>query len=86
MFFIQVMPKLVFSSTLVSVLYHLGVMQAIITVTAGVMRRAMGTTAAESVHAAAAIFVGPVCITPVLSFCHILLLSSYFCSSRCISS
>jgi nucleoside permease NupC len=47
-------------STAVSVLFYLGVMQAFIRAVAWVMQFTMGTTAAESVNAAANIFIGQV--------------------------
>lgn len=56
----QVMPTVVFFSTVVSVLYHLGVMQFVITKVAWVMQVTMGTTAGESLTTAANIFIGQV--------------------------
>ena len=53
-----VLPTIVFFSALMSVLYHLGVMEKIVHVVAMVMQRTMGTSGAESLSAAANIFVG----------------------------
>jgi CNT family concentrative nucleoside transporter len=53
-----VLPTIIFMSSLMSVLYHLGVMQKIVEVTAKIMMKVMGTSGAESLSAAANIFVG----------------------------
>ena len=53
-----VLPTIVFFSALMSVLYHLGVMQKLVYMVAWVMQRTMGTSGAESLSAAANIFVG----------------------------
>lgn len=53
-----ILPTIVFFSSLMSVLYHLGVMQAIVRVLAWVMMRTLGTSGAESLSAAGNIFVG----------------------------
>lgn len=53
-----VLPTIIFMSSLMSVLYHLGVMQKVVEWTAKVMMKVMGTSAAESLAAAANIFVG----------------------------
>jgi len=53
-----VLPTIVFFSSLMSVLYHLGVMQRLVIGIAWVMQRTMGTSGAESLSAAANIFVG----------------------------
>ncbi|MRC56936.1 hypothetical protein GH877_30225, partial [Bacillus thuringiensis] len=52
----QVLPVVIFFSTIISMLYYLGVMQVIIHKVAWVMQVAMGTTAGESLTAAANIF------------------------------
>jgi len=54
----QVLPTIIFFSSLMSVLYHLGVMQWIVAAFAKVMTRFMGTSGAESLSASANIFVG----------------------------
>lgn len=56
--FWQVLPVMVFFSCVTTILYHLGIMQAIISKMAFVMHFTLGTTAAESLCAAANIFVG----------------------------
>lgn len=53
-----VLPTIIFMSSLMSVLYHIGIMQKIVEVTARVMMKVMGTSGAESLSAAANIFVG----------------------------
>ena len=54
------MPVVVFLSSVISVLYYLGIMQIVILKLAWIMQRTMGTTAAESVNAAGNIFIGQV--------------------------
>jgi len=65
-----VLPTIVFFSALMSVLYYFGVMQFIVTVLAKVMQRLLGVSGAESLSAAANIFVGhteaPLVIKPYL--------------------
>ena len=53
-----VLPTIIFFSSLMSVLYHLGVMQQIVKVLARLMMLTMGTSGAESLSAAGNIFVG----------------------------
>jgi len=55
---LQVLPVIIFHSSVVSVLFYWGVMQYIIRKMAWVMQFTMGTTAAESLNAAASIFLG----------------------------
>lgn len=57
-FFVMVLPTIIFMSSLMSILYHLGVMQIVIKGTAKVMVKVMGTSGAESLSAAANIFAG----------------------------
>src|SRR5712691_10248092 len=57
-FAFRVLPTIIFFSSLMSVLYYLGVMQRVVKAMAWVMQRAMGTSGAESLSAAANIFVG----------------------------
>ncbi|XP_025095452.1 solute carrier family 28 member 3-like isoform X2 [Pomacea canaliculata] len=70
-FVMQVLPVVMFFSCVITMLYHLGIMQAIIGKIALVMRCTLGTTAAESLCAAGNIFVGqteaPIMIRPFLS-------------------
>jgi len=56
----QVLPVIVFLSSVVSVLFYWGVMQYLIRKLAWVMQFTMRTTAAESLNAAANIFLGMV--------------------------
>ena len=53
-----VLPTIIFFSSLMAVLYHLGVMQRVVSVLAYAMRRTMGTSGAETLSAAGNIFVG----------------------------
>ncbi|MHB8079398.1 MAG: NupC/NupG family nucleoside CNT transporter [Candidatus Krumholzibacteriia bacterium] len=57
-FVIHVLPTIIFFSSLMAVLYHLGIMQRVVGALAWVMRRTMGTSGAESLCCAANIFVG----------------------------
>jgi CNT family concentrative nucleoside transporter len=57
-FALRVLPMIVFFSSLIAVLYHLGIMQQVIRVIGGGLRRLLGTSPAESMSAAANIFVG----------------------------
>lgn len=70
-FIIHVLPTIIFFSSLMALLYHLGVMQRIIMGVAWVMRRTMGTSGSESLSCAANIFVGqteaPFVIKPYLA-------------------
>ncbi len=65
-----VLPTIIFFSSLMSVLYHLGVMQAVVRVMAVAMQKTMGTSGAESLSAAGNIFVGqteaPLLVRPFL--------------------
>ena len=65
-----ILPTIVFFSSLMSILYHLGVMQRIVWVIAWLMQRTMGTSGPESLSAAANIFVGqteaPLVIKPYI--------------------
>ena len=54
----KVLPIIVFFSGLISVLYYLGIMQVVIKVLGGALQKALGTSKAESMSAAANIFVG----------------------------
>lgn len=57
-FAFRVLPTIIFFSSFMAVLYHLGVMQFIIRQLARVLRHTLGTSGAESLSAAANIFVG----------------------------
>ena len=69
-FVIHVLPTIIFFSSLMALLYHLGVMQAMIRGMAWVMRKTMGTSGSESFSCAANVFVGqteaPLVIRPYL--------------------
>jgi len=57
-FAFRVLPTIIFFSSLMAVLYHLGVMQLVVSLLARVLRRSLGTSGAESLSAVANIFVG----------------------------
>ncbi|EPA1952974.1 NupC/NupG family nucleoside CNT transporter [Vibrio alginolyticus] len=57
-FAFRVLPALIFFSALISVLYYIGVMQWVIKILGGALQKALGTSRAESMSAAANIFVG----------------------------
>lgn len=54
----RVLPTIVFFSSLMSMLYHVGIAQRVVTLFAWIMQRTLGTSGAESLSAAANIFVG----------------------------
>lgn len=54
----MVLPTIIFMSALMSVLYHVGIMQKIVELVARIMMKVMRTSGAESLAAAANIFVG----------------------------
>ncbi len=57
-FAFHILPTIIFFAALMSVLYHYGIMQRIVQFMAWIMARTMGTSGAESLSAAANIFVG----------------------------
>ena len=57
-FAFNVLPTIIFFSSLMTVLYHLGIMQLAVRGIAFVMQRTMGTSGAETMCAAGNIFVG----------------------------
>lgn len=69
-FAFKVLPVIIFFSSLIAVLYHLRIMQVIIFLVGGGLRKVLGTSRAESFSAAANIFVGqteaPLVIRPYL--------------------
>lgn len=69
-FAFQVLPTIIFFASLMSILYHLGVMQRVVQGMAWVMARVMGTSGAESLANTANIFVGqteaPLMIKPYI--------------------
>jgi len=70
-FFVMVLPTIIFMSSLMSILYHIGIMQIVIKGTARVMVVLMGTSGAESLSAAANIFAGqteaPLVVKPFIN-------------------
>ena len=57
-FAVKVLPIIIFFASLMSVLYHLGVMQRVVAGIAWALRRTLGITGVEALSAAANIFVG----------------------------
>lgn len=70
-FAFNVLPTIIFFSSLMTVLYHMGVMQAVVKGAAWVMQRTMGTSGGETLSAAGNIFVGqteaPLLIKPFIA-------------------
>lgn len=70
-FAVKVLPIIVFFSGLISVLYYLGIMQVVIRIIGGALQKVLGTSKAESMSAAANIFVGqteaPLVVKPYIS-------------------
>ena len=60
LFSFQLMPIAIFFSSFISILYYLGVMQAIVSVIGKFLGFCLGTTPAESISTAGNIFVGMV--------------------------
>jgi CNT family concentrative nucleoside transporter len=69
-FAFSVLPTIIFFSSLMSILYHYGIMQRVVGFVARIMSRTMKTSGAESLSAASNIFVGqteaPLVIRPYL--------------------
>jgi CNT family concentrative nucleoside transporter len=57
-FAFQVLPTIIFFSSLMSVLYHLGIMQKVVETMAWVMAKTMRVSGAESLSVAANVFIG----------------------------
>ena len=70
-FAFQILPTIVFVAALFAVLYHLGIMQLVIRGVAWVTSRVLGSSGAETLNAAASIFLGqteaPLTIRPYLA-------------------
>lgn len=70
-FAFRVLPTIVFFSALISLLYYLGIMQWVIRIIGGALQKALGTSKAESMSAAANIFVGqteaPLIVKPYIN-------------------
>ena len=69
-FALQVLPVIVFFASLTAVLYHWGILQRVVSLLGGALGKVLGTGHAESVNAAANIFVGqteaPLVIRPYI--------------------
>ncbi|HIF9183148.1 TPA: NupC/NupG family nucleoside CNT transporter [Photobacterium damselae] len=69
-FAVNVLGIIIFFSALISMLYHIGIMQKVVNVCGGALQRVLGTGRAESLSATANIFVGmsevPLVIKPYL--------------------
>lgn len=57
-FAIKVLPVIIFFSSLIAVLYYIGIMQWVIRILGGALQKALGTSRTESLSATANIFVG----------------------------
>ncbi|AJJ09623.1 nucleoside transporter, NupC family protein [Yersinia rohdei] len=70
-FALRVLPVIVFFSSLIAVLYYIGVMQLVIKVLGGGMQKLLGTSRTESLSATANIFVGqteaPLVVRPYIA-------------------
>lgn len=70
-FAINVLPIIIFFSSLVAVLYYLGVMQKVVLVLGGGLQKLLGTSRTESLSATANIFVGqteaPLVVRPYIA-------------------
>jgi len=69
-FAINILPIIIFFSALMSVMYHLHIMQWVVRIVGGALHKIIGTGAIESMNAAANIFVGqteaPLVVKPYL--------------------
>ncbi|MGD9688644.1 MAG: NupC/NupG family nucleoside CNT transporter [Phycisphaerales bacterium] len=70
-FAIKVLPIIVFFAALMSVLYHLGIMQRVVALVASLLRATLGITGAEALSAASNLFVGqteaPLTVRPYIA-------------------
>jgi CNT family concentrative nucleoside transporter len=70
-FALQALPIIVFFASLIAVLYHLGIMERLVSLIGGLIQFVLGTSKAESMSAATNIFIGqseaPIAIKPYLS-------------------
>ncbi|WP_076543288.1 NupC/NupG family nucleoside CNT transporter [Shewanella sp. UCD-KL21] len=70
-FAVNVLPVIVFFSSLIAVLYYLGIMQWVIRIIGGGLQKALGTSRTESMSATANIFVGqteaPLVVRPFIA-------------------
>ncbi len=69
-FAFRILPTIIFVAALFAVLYHLGIMQVIVRAFAWLMAKVLGSSGAESLNAAASLFLGqteaPLTIRPYL--------------------
>nr|MCS5574450.1 NupC/NupG family nucleoside CNT transporter [Pseudomonadales bacterium] len=69
-FALQVLPIIVFFASLIAVLYHLGIMERVVSLIGGFIQLALRTSKAESMCAATNIFIGqsesPIAVKPFL--------------------
>ena len=70
-FAFKVLPTIIFFSSLMSILYYLGMIQKVVAAFAYIMQRTLGTSGSETLAAAANIFVGqteaPLMVRPYIS-------------------
>ena len=70
-FAFKVLPTIIFFSSLMSVLYYMGILQKVVATFAWVMQRTLGTSGSETLSAAANVFVGqteaPLMVRPYIS-------------------
>ena len=70
-FAFKVLPTIIFFSSLMSILYYLGIIQKVVEAFAYIMQRTLGTSGSETLSAAANIFVGqteaPLMVRPYIS-------------------
>ena len=70
-FAFQVLPTIIFFASLMSVLYHIGFMQKIVSGMAWVMQKALGVSGSESLSVAANVFIGqteaPLVVRPYIA-------------------
>lgn len=70
-FAFRVLPVIIFFSSLIAVLYYLGIMQFVINILGGALQKVLGTSRTESLSATANIFVGqteaPLVVRPYIA-------------------
>ena len=70
-FAFHVLPIIIFFSALIAVLYYLGIMQFVVQIFGGALRKVLGTSRAESLSATANVFVGqteaPLVVKPYIN-------------------
>lgn len=70
-FAVRVLPNIIFFSSLIAVLYYLGIMQWVVKVIGGAIEKLLGTSKSESLSATANIFVGqteaPLVVRPYIA-------------------